>query len=329
MNPYVVDRYTEQITTEIAEAFGVARTDLTDLGGFEAFVYEFSFAGEPAILKVSHSDRRSPAMLRSEAVFTRFLQGQGISVASVILSPSGNEVETVEDGHGAAFLGVAWTRAPGERAEHQMIDTDYWHEHGRVLGRMHVATQQFTNAEPWFSRPHWDSPVHLADSLHIPDTDPAARSEVQRLLAERRSLPTDTKTYGLVHMDAHNGNSFWDGATVTLIDFDDCGYSWYADDLAIVMYYGLRAFDDPTTAAETIWPAFIAGYQEEHRLDRAWFSHFPAFLSWRDHLLYSIVHRSLQDDDEFDVDAWVERFHRRQAGGGSIIDYDFTTGVIG
>lgn len=327
MKPYVVERFTPAILDQVADRYGLSTDDLVDLGGFESFVYETTFDEQPVIIKVGHSDRRTIELLNGEAEFTRYLAAHGVTVASTVMSPQGNLIEAIDDGHGAHFHAGAWSKAPGKTPDRENSDLDFWRAHGALLGRIHASTAGFRPSDPSFVRPHWDDDVLLQDSMFIPESDVDANAEMRRLLESMRSLPRTDDVYGLVHLDAHGGNAHYDGHTVTLFDFDDCGYSWFADDLAIVMYYGLRAFDDPVAAAETIWPEFIASYQTEHRIEPAWFELFPTFLSWRDHLLYSIIHRSMMDDDDFDAAAWTDRFHARHADGRPLIDYDFTTGV--
>lgn len=327
MKPYVVERFTPVILDQVADRYGLSTDDLVDLGGFESFVYETTFDDQPVIIKVGHSDRRTIELLNGEAEFTRYLAAHGVTVASTVMSPQGNLIEVIDDGHGAQFHAGAWSKAPGETPDRENSDLGFWRAHGALLGRIHASTVGFRPSDPSFVRPHWDDDVLLQDSMFIPESDVGANTEMRRLLESMRSLPRTDDVYGLVHLDAHGGNAHYDGKTVTLFDFDDCGYSWFADDLAIVMYYGLRAFDDPVAAAEMIWPEFIASYQTEHRIEQPWFELFPTFLSWRDHLLYSIIHRSMVDDDDFDAAAWTDRFHARHADGRPLIDYDFTIGV--
>jgi Ser/Thr protein kinase RdoA (MazF antagonist) len=327
MKPYVVERYTPAIVSQVAQRYGLKTEQLRDLGGFESFVYETELGGRPAIIKVGHSDRRTAELLKGEAEFTRYLAENGVSVSSTIPSPVGNLIEAIDDLNGGHFYAGAWTRADGNGPGRLCDDPDFWTAHGRLLGRIHALSSGFEPSEPRFARPHWDDPIHLNDSMYIPDSDVGANIEMRRLLGEMRSFPRTTDVYGLVHLDAHGGNVHFDGTTVTLFDFDDCGFTWFADDLAIVMYYALLPFDDPVEAAGRIWPAFIAAYQDEHHIDAAWFEKFPTFLSWRDHLLYSIIHRSNMEEDELDVAAWTDRFHARHEGGTPIVDFDFTTGV--
>lgn len=325
MKHYVVERFSDDIAAQAAMAWGIDAEGLTDLGGFESYVYEATLDGSPVILKIGHADRRSAALLDSEAAFTRFLASTRIPVAAAIESARGALVEPIPDGAGSHFMATAWTRAPGDPPQRETDDPTFWRAHGKLLGAIHAATVEYLPSG--HRRPAWDDPIFLEDSFHIPSTDTVAIDTRDALLHQLQQLPKPAAAYGLVHHDAHGGNVMYNGTTVTLFDFDDCGYTWFANDLAIVMYYGLLAFDDAAAAAERIWPVFIDGYQDHHRLEPQWFDLFPQFLAWRDVLLLSVIHRSRDSITDMDVDAWIDRFHRRHATGLPLIDYDFRTGV--
>lgn len=122
-----------------------------------------------------------------------------------------------------------------------------------------------------------------------------------------QSLPKDRESYGLIHQDAHGGNFFVDDqGQITLFDFDDCAYSWYANDLAIVLFYAVTNIPDPESFGREFWRHFWRGYQQENLLESAWLEHIPHFLKLREIDLYAVIHRS------FDVNnltnSWVSGF---------------------
>jgi Ser/Thr protein kinase RdoA (MazF antagonist) len=111
----------------------------------------------------------------------------------------------------------------------------------------------------------------------------------------------------LIHQDAHGGNFFVDDAgRITLFDFDDCAYSWYANDIAIVLFYLITNRADATEVTRKFMPHFLRGYRRESRLDPIWLKEIPHFLKLREIDLYAVIHRSF-DVDHLD-DPWCAKF---------------------
>src|SRR6185503_18451404 len=102
-------------------------------------------------------------------------------------------------------------------------------------------------------------------------------------------------SYGLIHQDAHQNNFFIDSdETITLFDFDDCVYSWFSNDLAIVLFYISMDAEElgfPSAAAFTqeFMPHFLRGYRRAYTLDLRWLKEIPVFLKLRELELYAVV----------------------------------------
>ena len=56
---------------------------------------------------------------------------------------------------------------------------------------------------------------------------------LDRVLAHRAQLGSGPDVYGLQHGDLHQENYFFHHGRIRVIDFDDCGFGWYIDDLAV------------------------------------------------------------------------------------------------
>ena len=85
-----------------------------------------------------------------------------------------------------------------------------------------------------------------------------AAAEVGRRLTE---FGRDTDRFGLIHADLRMANLMVDpdnaSAPITVIDFDDCGWSWYLFDLAAVV-----SFIEDTPEAERMIADWLRGYLE-------------------------------------------------------------------
>jgi Ser/Thr protein kinase RdoA (MazF antagonist) len=158
-------------------------------------------------------------------------------------------------------------------------------------------------------RPEWDDDSNEFVERYLPAAETLARGKYRALCDHLNTLPKDKHSYGLIHQDAHENNFFMDQAgAITLFDFDDCAYSWYINDIAIVLFYMSMEEDDPSAFTRQFMPAILRGSQSAHRLDLRWLSEIPAFLKLRELELYAVMHR------DFDVanidDPWCARFMR-------------------
>lgn len=307
MEQRIRERFTPDILAATAARYALAAGDLHELDGAESFIFRFSRGTDAFILRVGHSIRRSVALIQGEVDWMSYLHRHGAAVAAPVLSPAGNLVEVIDDGQGGQFLATAFVHAPGGPPRGDAWNPTLFAEYGRVLGRMHRVTRDYMPPDPAWTRPQWDDDVMLLASSWLPPEEEVALRDYAQVLAELRALPKSRDTYGMVHQDAHGGNFFVDAAgRLTFFDFDDCVYSWFANDLAIVLFYAVTLAPDREAAARAFLPPFFQGYRREYSLDPAWLAHFPLFLKLRELDLYGAIHR------DFDVNnlehPWVRGF---------------------
>ena len=94
MDQSIRNRYSEAILAEAMRRFGIAPSDIEELGGFESFIYRFTRDGRPFILRVTHTLRRTADSIRGEVHWLNYLAAGGASVAgaaasAVIIQTSG------------------------------------------------------------------------------------------------------------------------------------------------------------------------------------------------------------------------------------------------
>jgi Ser/Thr protein kinase RdoA (MazF antagonist) len=300
--------YNENILEEACRRYGIAPDQLRQLDGFESFVIEFWRAGGDFILRIGHSQRRSEALIQGEVDWINYLAAHGASVSRAILSQTGKLVEKIDDGQGGHFLATAFVKAPGASAWEQNIwGDDLFLRYGKLIGRLHALSRDYIVSNPAWQRPAWDDPLMLDVEAWLPASQTIVLDRFHRLMDTLHMLPKDRGSYGLIHQDAHGGNFFVDDqGTITLFDFDDCVHSWYANDIAIVLFYAVTNVDNPDAFGQRFLEHFLRGYQRENQLDPQWLATIPYFLKLREIDLYAVIHRS------FDVhnlrDPWVAGF---------------------
>jgi Ser/Thr protein kinase RdoA (MazF antagonist) len=113
-------------------------------------------------------------------------------------------------------------------------------ELGEITARMHRHARQWQRPT-WFTRFHWDYAAAFGDGARWGrwqdgiGVGPSERRVLGRLdetlKARLTAFGTDPARYGLVHADTRLSNLIVHDGSVSVIDFDDSGFSWYLYDL--------------------------------------------------------------------------------------------------
>ena len=311
MDQQIIARYNDTILHEAMRRYGIAPDSIHLLDSFESIVYEFEREGQGFILRVGHSFRKSEALIQGEVDWINHLARGGVSVARAISSENGKLVEVIDDGQGGQFLVTAFIKAKGQQPWVAGWTPTRYENYGRLLGNMHALAVDYQPVPAW-RRPEWNDVSLNFIELYLPKTEVIARQKYETLMGHIHALPKDHTSYGLVHQDAHQNNFFMDAdGTLTLFDFDDCAYSWFINDIAIVLFYiSMDAeelgFKDSASFTHEFMTHFLRGYRQAYTLSPAWLKEIPAFLKLRELELYAVVHRDFQIDG---VEHWVlERF---------------------
>ena len=288
-----------------SDRFQIPVNKISLLNGFESFIYETQKDDCDLILRVSHSNRRSENMILGEVDWIDYLVGGGVTASLAVPAPSGKYVEVVDDQHGGQFLATTFLKAPGGSSWEGMR----WNDrlilnYGRLLGGIHALSKKYEPSHISWRRPNWDDAINLSLLDWIPSDQKLVTQQAQLILDQLQRLPVDTEGYGLIHQDAHAGNFFVDGeGKITLFDFDDCVYSWFIYDIAMVVFYLVTNQEKPEELAKNFWPIFWKGYRQENMLDRGWLGEIGKFFKFREIDLYAVIYRSM--DGNFSQDSWV------------------------
>jgi Ser/Thr protein kinase RdoA (MazF antagonist) len=304
------ERFSDAVLHTALERFGGRDAELLD--GFESYMYTFSRDRERLILRIGHSIRRSEELILGEVDWINYLARGGASVARAVLSRQGRLVEPIDDGHGGRFLATGFVRAEGVPPRRCGWTDELVKSYGELIGRMHTLSLDYEPADPAWRRPHWNDPLMLDVERFLPEDDREVRSAYREVIERIGTLPVERASYGLIHQDAHGGNFLVDDqGRITLFDFDDCIYCWYAFDIAMVLFYRVAGNDDPEGTARSFLPVFLSGYRRTARLDPTWLRWLPDFMTLREIDLYALIHRSF-DVERID-DPWCARWMEGRA----------------
>ncbi|MEJ2130464.1 MAG: phosphotransferase [Gammaproteobacteria bacterium] len=308
MEPSVRAQFNDAILDRALACWEIPREAISLLDGFESFVYDCGALAR--IVRVSHSGRRNAAQIAGELDWINYLSEHGVTACRAVPSRHGRLAEALGTGD-AYFTAAVFEKAPGDPVDEDAFAPPLFARMGRMMGRMHALAKRYTPSDPSFVRPHWFEDIVGTGERYLPPEDAHIVERFNALVAETHALPIDDDAYGLVHLDFHRGNFFVDGDDMWLFDFDDCQHSWFADDIAIALFYAVP--HDCTSPrdrdfARRFMGDFLDGYARENSLDRTWLERIPMFLTRREIDLYIVIHRSF-DLDHLD-DPWSASFMR-------------------
>lgn len=306
MEAKILASYSDAVLHEAMRRYGILAGEIQPLAGFESFIYAYQHGDTRRILRVTHSLHRDEAAIRGEVDWLRYLAENDVCVAHALPSFSGSFVEVLGAGR-EYFSATAYRFAPGSPPRRADWDNRLALQLGQMLGRMNRLARDYHPLDPRARRPHILEDMSGFERF-LPPGEEAVAEKYRQMLAALTELPTASADYGMVHQDAHGGNFHLQDGKITLFDFDDCLYAWYAYDVAMALFYCLphdcRAAQDVERARRT-FGELMEGYCREHDLSASMQAQIPRFLKQREIDLYIAIHRSL---DLNNLDPWCASF---------------------
>ncbi|MGG1660635.1 phosphotransferase enzyme family protein [Brevibacillus sp. NRS-1366] len=317
----------QSILSEIRNRYGIFQENISPLGGFDSYVYEFTKNGTPFILKISHSQRRTESELQGEIDWLQYVANHGVSVARAIPSELGNQVEVI--GHADSyFTAVAFEKAPGHLPTKENWDPQLFEKWGRITGKLHSLSKSYQPHQAVWKRKKWDDEEHLNIQRYIPAEQEIVIKKSNELLSRLKSIPETNENYGIIHGDLHFLNFHIHDGDLILFDFDDSAYNYFLYDVAVILFYAywrpLQETDDRRFFIKDFLTWFLKGYRQENEFPSEWFAYLPDFLKLR-HLvqyvvfLQSVEGKPLTGEDE----ETLEHLNRVIEKDWPIIDVDF------
>ncbi|WP_419887393.1 phosphotransferase enzyme family protein [Neobacillus niacini] len=270
-------------TDNILPLYGYTEGELVPINdGFHNTVYSYG----NLIFRVSPSSVRQQKNIMNELSFINGLWKYGVPVSLPVKSVHENLIESLGDHH---FV-VAFEKAKGTSID--VTNRDVWNQElfyhwGNVMGKMHSAGKRIK-----VDRPIWT--VHQPDLLNLFPKIPSETiaDKYKQLLNQLVQFPKTPDLFGLIHNDFHQGNVFVNKGRLTLFDFDDCAYHWFAYDLATTFYHAYWQTSSFTPEnnqfSKDFWEHFLTGYQQENTLSKELIQQIPIFLKIREIFLYTL-----------------------------------------
>jgi Ser/Thr protein kinase RdoA (MazF antagonist) len=278
------------------------------------FLVQDHDTGRRCVLRLHRPGYRTREEIESELAWLAALRRWGvIEVPAVIPTREGSRVHQVQvpGSAGSRFM-VLFDYLDGE---HLPEDGDLrapFEELGEVTAQLHRHVREEWSPAAGFKRPTWNFDTTLGDSpfwgswrdgVGLDDEGLELFERAVAVVAKRlREFGDGSDRFGLVHADLRLANLLFDGERTKVIDFDDCGFSWYLYDLATAV-----SFIEHRVDLEDLIDHWVRGYERIAPLDRDHRNAIPTFVVLRRILLVAWVGSHQEADIAADLGAGFTR----------------------
>ncbi len=241
--------------------------------------------GSRYVLRVSQPGYRTPAAIRSEAVWLDALRRDtDLGVPEPVYTRAG-DLLAVAGAEGVPEERVCvlyrWVQGTFRR---RRLGAESLRQVGVLTARLHDHAATFT-PPAGFTRPvgevsrlvaGWRE--DLGDSRELVSLEGQALfyTAADRIRAEIAQLGDGPDRFGLIHTDLHHGNYLFHNGEARAIDFDDASYEHLVYDLATTLW-ALQ----PHRKLAALQRALFAGYESVRPLPPGWDTHLKTFISAR------------------------------------------------
>jgi len=273
------------VLNQILDLVGNSSNDIHLLGGYFDNVYEIP-SEQPIVVKIFNREVDHEEQIRSELAWTLYLHEHGEDVAIPIVIKEPSYIQHLTD----TLFFVAYKKVKGNHVD---IHSEIWKEPlfnqwGRAMGAMHSLSKQYKGE---CKRPVWHE--HKIIHMNMDPFDPFIKAKWEKYLHELQSMAPSKDSYGIIHGDLHHHNFLYESGNLTVIDFGDSEYHWYAYDIAIAIYHAsqtVKDWDKRRKFAQMFFKSFMEGYSVENSDVKEIVNGIDFFINYRH--LYSYVYHS-------------------------------------
>ena len=179
---------------------------------------------------------------------------------------------------------------PGQQAT---LTSGHFAELGEITARMHRHARTWPRPA-WFTRFHWDYDAAFGrqarwgrwqDGIGVGPSERRMLTRLDDVLAARlKAFGTGPERYGLVHADTRLANLLVHEGSVSVIDFDDSGFSWYLYDLGTSVSFFEHAPEVPALV-----DSWLQGYRQVGQLSAEDEAEIWTFIMFRRLLLVAWI----------------------------------------
>jgi Ser/Thr protein kinase RdoA (MazF antagonist) len=251
--------------------------------------------GRRLVVRVYRRGYHEPAEIRSEIAWIRALRAESVArIHAPVAGRDGEVLRRLTSRHDDAMrLAAAFEFVPGREADQDGNLVERFRDLGRITALLHDHSRRWERP-PCFVRKTWDFAATLGEAAVWGcwqsglGLDSRGRALLQRAveIVDRRlaQFGSGPDRFGLIHADLRLANLLADGDALTVIDFDDCGFGWFAYDFAASV-----SFMEHEPIVPALFDAWVSGYRGVGALAAEVVAEMPVFVMLRRILLVAWI----------------------------------------
>jgi Ser/Thr protein kinase RdoA (MazF antagonist) len=239
------------------------------------------------VLRVHRVGYSTAQQIRSELAWVQALHSSGtIETANPQPAIDGELVQTLVSAAGKpSRYAVAFERLRGTEPSAGDDAAPWFERLGELTARMHRHAKIW-RPPPDFNRRRWDLDGMVGVNAHWGPWQAALGLDAQGKAVLREALlligqrlerfGIDPARFGLIHADLRLANLLVDAGHLRIIDFDDCGFSWFLYDFATAV-----SFIEEQPILPSLLRAWLIGYSKVTVLSVEELAEIPTFVVLR------------------------------------------------
>ncbi|WP_245290938.1 phosphotransferase enzyme family protein [Methyloligella halotolerans] len=241
--------------------------------------------GSKMIFRVHRPDYHTEREIRSELAWVAALREDGVvETPETIPTEDGAPLASFSDGEATRHI-AAFSFMAGKEPDADDDLVKWYGELGEINARLHGHARDWQRPEG-FTRKTWNFDTIIGNGALWGEWSaaPGLTKEGHAILEKTADLlrqqtdafGTGEDRFGLIHCDMRPANLLVDGDRLGVIDFDDCGFSWYAYDFAAAV-----SFLEHEPYLPDVMAAWVEGYRKQAPLSQEVAAALPMFVMLR------------------------------------------------
>ena len=249
------------------------------------FLFDDRSQGHKLVVRVHRPDYHTQEEILSELAWIEALRSTGVvETPKPVAAADGNLLQGFSDGVSHRYA-VAFEHMSGREPDAEADLAKWYGTLGEINARLHEHSRAWSRPQR-FTRKTWNFDRIIGERAYWGDWRQAlGLTAAGRAVLERAHalLQTQTEAYGygadrfgLVHCDMRAANLLVEGDRLGVIDFDDCGLSWFAYDFAAAI-----SFIEHEPYVPELMAAWLEGYRRVAPLPAEHAAALPMFIMLR------------------------------------------------